>query len=186
MKRHLLIPITLFVAMLPACSPSLKVTSDYDRTADFSKYKTYSFSPQSSELQVNDLNKRRILGEIETQLAAKGFSKAEVGDIIVDVRVSAQERKEATATTTGNGYGMYGGWRYGGGFQTTSVNVQTYVDGTLIISFIDSQKKELVWQGTGVKELDTDATAEKREQNITNAIKGILAKYPPGADKKKK
>jgi len=45
----------------------------------------------------------------------------------VDVRVSAQERKEATAYTSGNGYGMYGGYRYGGGFQTTSVNVQTYV-----------------------------------------------------------
>ncbi|HEV8512663.1 MAG TPA: DUF4136 domain-containing protein [Cyclobacteriaceae bacterium] len=183
MKRYLLIPV-LFVALLPACAPALKVTSDYDRTADFAKYKTYSFSPQSSELQVNDLNKRRILTEIENQMAVKGFSKAETGDIIVDVRISAQERKEATATTTGNGYGMYGGYRYGGGFQTTSVNVQTYIDGTLIISFIDASKKELVWQGTGVKELDTDATAEKREKNITEAIKGILAKYPPGANKK--
>jgi hypothetical protein len=182
MKKYLLIPI-LFVAVLPACSPSLKVTSDYDRSVDFSKYKTYSFSPQSSELQVNELNKRRILSDIETQMATKGFTKAEVGDVIVDVRVSAKERQEATAYTSGNGYGMYGGYRYGGGFQTTTTSVQTYVDGTLIISFIDSQKKELVWQGTGVKELDPDASAEKRVENISNAIKGILAKYPPTAKK---
>jgi len=183
MKKYYVLAILFGVALLPACAPALKVTSDYDRQADFSKYKTYSFSPQSSELQVNDLNKRRILTEIETQMASKGFSKAETGDIIVDVRISAQERKEATATTTGNGYGMYGGYRYGGGFQTTSVNVQTYVDGTLIISFIDAQKKELVWQGTGVKTLDQDATAEKREKNITEAVKGILAKYPPAPKK---
>src|SRR3954465_4173212 len=104
MNKYYAIAILLGVALLPACAPALKVTSDYDRQADFSKYKTYSFSPQSSELQVNDLNKRRILTEIETQMAAKGFSKAETGDIIVDVRISAQERKEATATTTGNGY----------------------------------------------------------------------------------
>ncbi len=178
MKRYLVLPI-LVVALLPACSPSLKVTSDYDRQADFTKYKTYAFSPESMELPVNELNKRRILTEIETQMAAKGFTKAETGDLLVDVRVSAQERKEATAYTSGNGYGMYGGYRYGGGFQTTSVNVQTYVDGTLIISFVDAAKKELVWQGTGVKTLDQDASAEQREKNITEAIKGILAKYPP-------
>jgi hypothetical protein len=182
MKRFI-IPSILFVAFLPACSPSLKVTSDYDRTADFSKFKTYSFSPESQNLPINDLNKRRILSEVETQLAAKGFTKGDPGDILVDIRVSAQERKEATAYTSGNGYGMYGGYRYGGGFQTTNYSVQTYVDGTLIISFIDVQKKELVWQGTGVKTLDPDATADKREKNITEAVKGIIAKYPPGQKK---
>jgi len=182
MKRYIVIAI-LFVAVLPACSPALKVTSDYDRQADFTKYKTYSFSPQSMELPVNELNRRRVLTEIETQMAAKGFTKAEVGDILVDVRLSAQERKEATAYTSGNGYGMYGGYRYGGGFQTTNVSVQTYVDGTLIISFVDSQKKELVWQGTGVKTLDQDASAEQREKNITEAVKGVLAKYPPAIKK---
>jgi len=178
MKKYIVI-LTLFVALVPACSPALKVTSDYDRQADFAKYKTYTFSPESLNLPVNELNKRRILTEIETQMAAKGFTKAEAGDLFVDVRVSAQERKEATAYTSGNGYGMYGGYRYGGGFQTTSVSVQTYVDGTLIISFVDAAKKELVWQGTGVRTLDQDATAEKREKNITDAVKGILAKYPP-------
>src|SRR5882672_2126847 len=110
MKRYLVILI-LFVAWLPACSPALKVTSDYDRQADFTKYKTYTFSPQSLELPVNELNRRRVLTEIETQIAAKGFTKSEVGDVLVDVRLSAQERKEATAYTSGNGYGMYGGYR---------------------------------------------------------------------------
>jgi len=177
------VALVLFVALLPACAPALKVTSDYDSKAEFIKYRTYTFAPESQNLPVNELNKRRILDEIETQMAAKGFTKAEAGDIWVDVRVSAKERKEATAYTNGSGYGMYGGYRYGGGFQTTSVSVQTYVDGTLIISFIDAAKKELVWQGTGVRTLDQNATADKREKNISDAVKGILAKYPPGAKK---
>lgn len=178
MKRTIAISI-LLAGLLTSCSPALKVTSDYDRTADFAKYKTYSMAPESQNLPVNELNKRRILGEIESQMTAKGFTKADAGDLLVDVRVSAQERKEATAYTSGNGYGMYGGYRYGGGFQTTSVSVQTYVDGTLIISFIDAAKKELVWQGTGVRTLDEKATAEQREKNITDAVRGIMAKYPP-------
>ena len=184
MKKAIIISLSFAAAFFPSCSPALKVTSDYDRTADFGKYKTYALAPESQNLPVNELNKRRLLGEIETQMAAKGFTKAEAGDIWVDVRVSAQERKEATAYTSGNGYGMYGGYRYGGGFQTTSVNVQTYVDGTLIISFIDAAKKELVWQGTGVKTLDQDATSEQREKNISDAVKGIMAKYPPVMKKK--
>jgi len=178
MNRYIIILI-LFVAWLPACSPALKVTSDYDRQADFSKYKTYTFAPETMSLPVNDLNKRRILSEIETNMATKGFAKAEAGDLLVDVRVSAKERKEATAYNSGG----YGGYRYGGGFQTTNVSVQTYVDGTLIISFIDAAKKELVWQGTGVKTLYQDATTEQREKNITDAVKGILAKYPPAIKK---
>jgi len=74
MKRYIVI-LTLFVAWLPSCSPALKVTSDYDRTADFAKYKTYALAPESQNLPVNELNKRRLLGEIEAQMAAKGFTK---------------------------------------------------------------------------------------------------------------
>ena len=180
MKKSIAIS-TLFVVLLSSCAPSLKVTCDYDRQADFAKFKTYSFAPETMNLPVNDLNKRRILSEIETQLVTKGLSKTEGnGDLLVDVRVSAKERKEATAYTSGG----YGGYRYGGGFQSTSVNVQTYVDGTLIISLVDAAKKELVWQGTGVKTLDQNATSEKREKNISDAVAGILAKYPPVVTKK--
>jgi len=178
MKKSIVISI-LFGALLSACSPSITVSSDYDSQANFTKFKTYSFATESMNMQVNDLNKRRILSEIENQLATKGLTKAESGDLLVDVRVSAKERKEATAYSTGG----YGGYRYGGGFHTTSVNVQTYVDGTLIISLVDAAKKELVWQGTGVKTLDQNATPEKREENITKAVAAILAKYPPAMKK---
>jgi len=69
----------------------------------------------------NNLNKRKILSELENQLATKGLNPTEGnGDLLVDVRLSAKERKEATAYTSGG----CGGYRYGGGFQTTSVKVQ--------------------------------------------------------------
>jgi hypothetical protein len=175
MKKSIIISI-LLAALLSSCA-SLTVTSDYDRQVDFTKYKTFSFAPESANLPVNELNKRRILDAIETQLYAKGLTKSEAGALLVDVRVSAKERRESTAYTTGG----YGGYRYGGGFQTTSISTQTYLDGTLIISLVDAAKKELVWQGTGVKTIDQKATSEQREKNIGDAVKGILAKYPPVA-----
>lgn len=178
MKKHIIVPALLFLC-LSACSPTIKVTMDYDKQVDFTKYKTYFFAPESMNLGVNDLNQRRILGDIETQLAAKGLTKAESGDLIVDVRVRAQQRQEQTAYTSGG----YGGYRWGGGMQTTSISTQTYVDGTLIITLVDAAKKEMVWQGTGVKTLEENATPEQREKNITTAVTAILKGYPPVAKK---
>jgi len=34
-----------------------------------------------------------------------------------------------------------------------------------------------------VRTLDEKATAEQREKNITDAVKGIMAKYPPAIKK---
>lgn len=175
MKTQIVIPALLLI-LLAACSPTVKVTSDYDKSVDFTKFKTYAFSTESSQLPVNDLNKRRILGDVETQLAAKGLTKVENNfDLLVDVRITAKERQEATSYTTGG----YGGYRWGGGMGTTSTTISTYVDGSLIITLVEATKKEMVWQGVGVRTLDTDATPEQREKNITEAVTSILSKYPP-------
>jgi hypothetical protein len=180
MKTSLVVPALLL--LLAACSPTVKVTSDYDKTVDFTKFKTYAFSTESMELPINELNRRRVLGDIETQLATKGLTKSETSyDLLVDVRITAKERQEATSYTTG-GYG-YGGYRWGGGMGTTSTTVSTYVDGTLIITLVEASKREMVWQGVGVRTLDTDATSEQREKNINEAVTAILSKYPPVAKK---
>ncbi len=58
----------------------------------------------------------------------------------------------------------------GGGFSTTTINYDTYVDGTLFIDMIDASKKQLVWQGRGTKTIDQDASPQKREENINYAV----------------
>lgn len=175
MKTSTIVP-ALLLLLLAACSPTVKVTSDYDKTVDFTKYKTYAFSTESTQLPINELNRRRVLGDVETQLATKGLTKVEDKyDLLVDVRITAKERQEATSYTTGG----YGGYRWGGGMGTTSTTVSTYVDGSLIITLVEATKKEMVWQGVGVRTLDTDATSEQREKNINDAVTAILSKYPP-------
>ena len=53
---------------------------------------------------------------------------------------------------------------YGGGFSTTTINYDTYVDGTLFIDMIDASKKQLVWQGRGTKTIEPDANQARREE----------------------
>jgi len=164
---------------LAACS-TLKVTYDYDSQADFSSYKTYAFSEDALNLPIQQLNRDRVLRAIDTEMAAKGFSKSDSPDVLIDLHVRSEKKTEATATTTGSG--MYGGgWRYGygGGFTTTQVNVNEYTVGTLFVNMVDKASEKIVWQGRATKTLSEDVSPGKREENINNGVKQIFSKYPP-------
>jgi hypothetical protein len=166
-----------FLAVLSACS-TLKVSYDYDKQGDFSHYKSYTFSEESMKLPINELNRDRILRAVENELAAKGFSKSDNPDVIIDLRVRAAEKTEAYATTTGPGY--YGRrWGYAGGFSSTSINYEQYVEGTLFVSMVDAGTEKIVWQGRATNTIDEDASPQKREQNINYAVNQIFTKYPP-------
>lgn len=172
MKKHLYI---LLIAIVSGCS-TVKVTFDYDKDADFARYKTYTFSGAAKELPVGDLNRDRVLKAIENEMQQKGFTKSDNPDIIIDVHIKTQQKVTATATTTGTGWG----YRYGGGFSTTQVNYNEYTDGTLFIIFVDAEKEKIVWEGIGTKTLDENLNPDKREEAINYSIKSIMDKYPPG------
>ena len=116
--KKLLIP-ALFVIIAAACA-TIKVTSDYDKSASFASYKTYTFTQEALNLNIEELNRKRLITAIENELALKGFTKAEKPDVLIDVKVSGEKKQTATATTSGGyGYG-YGYYRYGWGGGTTT------------------------------------------------------------------
>lgn len=168
--------ITFLVIIAASCS-SIKTAFDYDRTVDFSKYKTYRFNPNTLTESIGQLNADRLIKAVENELANKGLSKSESPDAIVDVHIKTQQRQEATATTTG--MGGWGAYRWGGGFSTTTVNYNEYTDGTLFITLVDAASEKVVWQGTGTKTLSENANSDKREANIQYSVEQILSNYPP-------
>lgn len=167
----------IFLLIVGACS-SVQVSTDFDRNVDFASYKTYAYTPESEQLPIDDLNRRRIITAIDNELNAKGFSKSENPDVWIDLKLKAQQKEQATATTTPH-YGAGYGYRWGGGFSTTTIDVDRYVEGTLFVDMIDVSKKQLVWQGRAVKTIDPESSAEKRESTINNAVKQIFTHYPP-------
>jgi hypothetical protein len=154
---------------LNSCN-TVRVTYDYDRATDFNTYKTYNFHQKGiDKLELNDLDKRRIMSAIDTQMAAKGFTKSDSPELYINVLASSKEK-----INIDNGY--YGGYwgSYGGGSR-----VYQYTSGTIIIDVIDNARNILIWQGAGsglnVSDLDTKA------EEIPKAIEEILAKFPPPA-----
>lgn len=173
MKNAILV---LFV-LITACA-SVTTSYDFDKTADFKKGMTYNWDKHVQELAINQLNKDRITNAVDTEMAARGYTKSDNPDFLVDLHVKLEQEESATATTTGaGGYGRWGyGW--GGGFSTTTVDVNKFVNGTLFINVIDKASEKIVWQGRGEKTIDDKLTPEKRDAQINAAVAAIFKKYP--------
>jgi Domain of unknown function (DUF4136) len=173
MKRILVVLLTVVVA---SCS-SVKTSFDIDKTVDFTKFKTYGYAEDVAKLPLQELDRNRIIGAVDKELAARGFSKSSSPDVWIDLMITAEKKQTATATNTGPGmYGYGRPYMYGGGFSTTQINVESYIDGTLFVNMIADNK--LVWQGRGTKTIDQDASAEKKDKNIAYAVGLIFNQFP--------
>ncbi|MAP55517.1 DUF4136 domain-containing protein [Altibacter sp.] len=174
MKALKFLPLLLlFVA---ASCTTVRVATDYDRQANFSTYNTYAFyKPGIDKAKISDLDKKRILRAIDTELSAKGMNKSETPDILVSIFTKERERVDVYNNNFGFGWG-WNPWWFGNGYNTS---VSTTTEGTLYIDLIDAKTNELVWQGMGTSNLVT-RNMDKKEERIREIVSEILAKYPPG------
>jgi hypothetical protein len=165
--------LVLLFFTLASCS-SVTVNADYDKTVDFTKYKTFAYMKEGiNKLEISDLDKRRILRAVDEQMLAKGFVKSDKPDFLVNIFTKSYEEVSVySGWGYGWGYGYYPYYGYGG-YPYVSSSTQ----GMLYIDFIDAKKNELFWQGVGSGYLTQDV--DKKEQRINEFATQILAQYPP-------
>ena len=167
--------------LVPALASAQKVTYDFNKSANFSGFKTYAHKDGTKVGQ--PLIDDRIVAAIDAAMAAKGFTKADANpDVVVIYHVAFDKEKDISTFSSGygGGYGPYGyGWGGGWGGGTTSTQVRDILIGTLVIDLADAKKNEIAWRGMGVKEVDTTAKPDKRDKSITNAVNKIFKNYPP-------
>ena len=168
----------LALLLAPALAIAQKTSYDFDKAIDFTTFKTYGLKDGT---KVGDkLIDDRIVAAIESELAAKGFTKSETPDVFVVYHLAFDSQKDISTYSSGyaGGYGPYGyGW--GGGMGTTSTQVRNILIGTLVIDIADAKAKQIAWRGMATKELDPQAKPEKRDKNISNAVKKVFKNYPP-------
>jgi len=177
------VSLLLLVIVITSCS-SVRVAADYDKDANFNDYKTFAFYKAGiDKAEISDLDKRRILRAIETELLAKGFTKSENPDLLVSIITKERERVNSYY----NRFGYYGFGFYGHGYGHWSPyywgipyynGIYTSTEGTLYIDLIDADKKELVWQGMGTGYLTKNM--DRKIERIKEFVSKIMEKYPPG------
>ena len=184
MKSKLLSPLVIFL-FLGSCE-TIKVTSDYDKTVDFTKIKTYSYLGWAEESNkiLNRFDQERIEKAFADEFGKRGMTYVERGaDVAVSLFIVVDQKTSVTSYTNHYGgmgpvgyrYG-YGGWGWGMGHSTTSYNEEDYLVGTLVCDVFDNESKNLIWQGVGTGTVDDDP--QTRDKNIPKAVAKIMTAYP--------
>lgn len=188
MKKNILLFLPLAALFVLSSCISVRVVTDYDRNADFNSYNSYAFYKTGiDQAQISDLDKKRILRAIETEMGNRGFVKSEKPDLLVSIFTKERERVDIYNNVGwGWGWGWGPGWGYWnpwmwGGAGWGGPNVSTRTVGSLYIDLIDAKSKELVWQGKGDGTLHTGNNIDKKEARIREFVSQILEKYPPNA-----
>lgn len=174
MKTIKLLSLLFIIAFIFSCD-SIRVASDYDEAVNFNQYKTYAFFKEGiDKAEISDLDKKRILRAIDTEMQKKGFTKSESPDMLISMFTRSNEQVNVNNWGYNYGWGWgYSPWMWGGNYATVSNSTE----GTLYIDIIDSGKKELIWQGIGRGVLTLDR--ERKQERINEFVMEILKEYPP-------
>jgi hypothetical protein len=179
--RKTLMTVAVAMVVAPVLLLAQKVSYDFNKGANFGAFKTYA---QKAGTKVGqELIDNRIAAAIDSELALKGFTKAETNpDVVVVYHVAFDQEKDISTYSSGyaGGYGAYGyGWGGGWGGGTTSTQVRNILVGTLVIDMADAKANQMAWRGMATKEIDPQAKPDKRDKNISNAVKKVFKNYPP-------
>ena len=167
-----------FATILSSCN-SIRVSSDYNEEINFTEFKTYAFSKSGiDKVEINDIDKKRILRAIDVELYNKGYRKSSIEpDFLINFFTKTNKKIDYYPSNNYYGYAVpYGGM----GHYASSwyLNSFSYNEGVLFIDIIDRNKNELVWQGIGKGYIYNDKPDNKNEK-IKAMVNKILLQFPP-------
>ena len=178
--RKLFFPLAVILIAASSCT-GVKVVTDMDEAADFTKYKSVSFLGWQDDIDqvVNELEQKRLRESVKAEMKKRDLELVESGgDIVISLFVVVDEKTSTTAYTNYYGTRSYrrGGWGWGSGYATTTYTESDYLQGTLVVDAFDESSKDLIWQSVGVGTMKTKP--EKRAENLPNVIAKIFKDFP--------
>ena len=166
--------VIVILVLITSCAP-IRVNYDFDKTTDFTQYKTYNYY-SDMKTGLSELDTKRFLDVLDLQMKAKGFILTDIPDFFIDIKSS--DIQAAQRNTVGVGLGG-GGRNVGGGVSIGIPIGQAGINRQVTIDFVDENAKQLFWQAVGEYNFNPNAAVEKREAQINAIIEKVLTEYPP-------
>lgn len=173
----------LVVAMLSVtCCFAQKVKVGYDKTADFSKYKSYTLR-KPGVVPNRPILYASITGSIQNDLEAKGIaSREQDGDLTLIVTGGFDYGAGSDAGLSDSCANCQAAlvdpleWR--GKIPAPSPGGTANPKGTLELTFVDRAKNKVVWTGTVTQKVDP-AKQDQALQRIHAAVEKLMGEFPP-------
>lgn len=156
--------------LFATASQAQSVESDFDRSFDFSKLKTFNFAIQQRSpddpLEQDPLNDERIKSRLVSELQASGF-KLETG--------TKPDFTVAYYVTSINRFGLRE-YSYGppGWFGSRDITVDRYTEGTLTVDLINTETNQLVWRGRASGSIELQNIDKKIHKSVKNLAKQFV------------
>jgi Domain of unknown function (DUF4136) len=186
-------PIRIFPAMLAAlavliagCATNRASNTrvDYDKTADFSVYRTFGFPKETGTDRGGyaTLVTSYFKSSITTAMEARGYKYSEERpDLLVNFFMNTRERTElrpgASSFSPAFGYygyrrGLYDPWPMYDDDRTV-----TYKVGTINVDIVDAEKKQLIWEGVSEGRMSSEAMANPKV-TVNAVVTELMRQYP--------
>lgn len=206
MKKIIWLTAGIFITMLFGCKDNgsyNKVSSEYDKSADFTKYKTFSWLPDVADTinspYDNDIIRNNIRNYFGLCMSDRGYSfDADNPDLLMQLVITNTKKARSDSVNTNsyyyspyyygsgyyspyhynyyyNGHGLYGNGDYERNAEYSRTYNQKYVNGSITLIFIDRKTNKEVWRGTAEGDIYDPS-------QITNdlhpAVHCIISEYP--------
>lgn len=174
----------LLLSILAGCS-SLKTSSDYDPSANFSDVKTYAWverKTQDTHYHLDGLMDQRVRSAVNRQLSLKGMKQVAPAkaDVLMNYLIKVDKKINVDTFNSNYGYNPYYGHGWGmSGFMYSQTRVREYEVGTLILDMVNRESGKLIWRGSVADTIRNQNTPEERIEVVNQAISEMLVNYPP-------
>ncbi len=148
-----------------SCQTTLRPTTDFDDSVDFSSYQTFSWIDthplvSATQRQLSPLIEQRLMNDTREELTRSGLRFVDDpldADLVVAFTIGSREGVRITS----------------------NVVARQYTEGQLAIDLFDVAEARPVWHGTVSRQITRRDRAEP-DATIQAAVAAILAKFPPG------
>jgi len=186
----ILVSILIGALLVTGCSSGPDIRTDYDRGADFSKYKTYNFfNPLSIDNPgYTTIHAQLFRDALSREMESRGYVKSDNPELLLNVSGKLQDKTDVRTYSDpvpagyyGYRRGRYGAW--GGYAYNTSTHVSQYTEGTINVDMVDVKANRMIWEGVAVGRLKEDRTSEELRENINRGVASMFAEFPFRAGK---
>jgi hypothetical protein len=171
----------LVILAVSATALAQKVQVTYDKTLDFSKFKTYAWEPHGAV--AHPMLAADVVGAIDDEMKAKGFRLDTTSpDIVIQIYGSIDQ--ESTLYSNDPLYAASGGIppfepsfsgpALTGLYGNTTVTIHK---GQMVVDLIQFSAKKLVWRGMATDNLSANHPDKLLEQ-VNGAIAKMFKEYP--------
>ncbi len=200
MKKIIWITAVTFIAILFGCKDSYNnVSSEYDKSIDFTKYKTFSWLPDAADTINSPYNNALIRNNIRNYfglcMSDRGYSfDTENPDLSMQLVITNTKKGMLDSTHAADYYYnpyYYGSYYYSpyyygyyysghGSYRDDYVghypaHNQQYTDGAITLIFIDRKTNKVVWSGTAEGNIYDPSNISK---DLHPAVHSIIDEYP--------